>query len=177
LFKNKDSIVLLKWSIARCRCCRELGMRCFGSVDAVFGKQLCGWELLYAMSSRTASTSYDAMHGCEAADCKVVFISNSVLEALEGGSIHVHRLWNWAGSMGVSPEGGTAFEGLETEKQQLWAADDEKAGRLANRYGCPLVRWYCLEAWRCSPRWQRYAMKSLSKASSVSRCDRDTCFL
>jgi hypothetical protein len=43
---------------------------------------------------RTASTSYDAIHGCEAADCKVVFISNSVLEALEGGSIHVHHLWN-----------------------------------------------------------------------------------
>jgi hypothetical protein len=80
------------------------------------------------------------MHGSEAADCKVVFISNSVLEALEGGSIHVHHLWNWAGSMGVGPEESTAFEGLETEKQQLWAADDEKAGRLSNRYGCPLVR-------------------------------------
>jgi hypothetical protein len=89
---------------------------------------------------RTASTSYDVMHGCEAADLKVVFISNSVLEALQGGSIHVHHLWNRAGSMGVSPKGGTAFEGLETEKQQLWAADDEEAGRLANRYGCPLVR-------------------------------------
>jgi hypothetical protein len=88
----------------------------------------------------TALTSCDAMHGCEAADCKVVFISNSVLEALEGGSIHVHHLWNWAGSMGVRPEGGTAFEGLETEKQQLWAADDEEAGCLANRYGGSLVR-------------------------------------
>jgi hypothetical protein len=65
-----------------------------------------------------------------------VFIINSVLEALEGGRKHVHHLWNRAGSMGVSPKEGTAFEGLETEKQRLWAADDEEAGRLAMA-----VRW------------------------------------
>jgi hypothetical protein len=40
--------------------------------------------------------------------------------------------------MGVSPEGGTAFEGLETEKQKLWAAEDE---RLAVLLTGMAVRW------------------------------------
>jgi hypothetical protein len=89
---------------------------------------------------RTASTSHDAMHSCEVADCEVVFISNSVLEALEVGNISVRHPWHWTRSLGLSPEKGTALEGLETGKQQLWATGDEKDGRPANRYGYPLVR-------------------------------------
>jgi hypothetical protein len=91
------------------------------------------------IAPRTATLRYDAMDGYKAADCNVLFIGISVLEAVEGPITQVLNHWGWAESAGVSPEGGGtvltfAVEVLGTEKRyELQAADDEECGRSAGR--------------------------------------------
>jgi hypothetical protein len=89
---------------------------------------------------RTASISYDAMHGCEAVDCKGVFLSNYVLKSLEGGNIHVRHLWHWAGSMGVSLR--------EAQHSKAWRQKNSNFGPRTMKNVAVLlsgmaIHWYC----------------------------------
>jgi hypothetical protein len=105
-------------------------------------------------AKRNATIRYDAMHGYEAADCNVVFISTSVLEAVEGAKSRVHHLWRWEASPRVSPGARTALtsavEELGTEKQyEVHATDDEECGRSADRhagYSALSTRLHLLES-------------------------------
>jgi hypothetical protein len=86
---------------ARWKSYREVDRRCYGRLDATVGKQSVWWGAVVRnvlnptrpTAKRNATIRYDAMHGYEAADCNVLFISTSVLEAVEGAKTCVHHLW------------------------------------------------------------------------------------
>lgn len=56
-------------------------------------------------STQSATIRYDAMHGYDAIDSKVIFINSSVLEESESRTKHVRHLWRWIETTG-SESGG-----------------------------------------------------------------------
>jgi hypothetical protein len=81
---------------------------------------------------RPVTVRYDALHGFNAADSNVVFLTNSLLESVESGKKRVRHIWRWAGAHeleGGHSAGGTlshpAVETLNVENDGAAASRAE----------------------------------------------------
>jgi hypothetical protein len=90
-------------------------------------KKKVWWGAIVTKTSRrTLTTSpqsamiwYDAMHGYDAADSKVIFINYTVLEKSESGTNYVRHLWHWIETTG-GESGGNGIS-IQRRNQQMFS--------------------------------------------------------
>jgi hypothetical protein len=75
------------------------------------------------MSPQSAMIQYDAIHGYDATDSKVLFINSTVLEESEGTTKYVRHLWRWIETTG-SEIGGNGISISTAEPADVFNPDD-----------------------------------------------------